>query len=975
MSFSSPLVAFDNRLLTIEEQFRQRQHGQAIRELAKLKESEFAGNAYQHGLYLSLLADSHYCEGNYKPALECGLKAVRLLAEHPANKQFGRVQLVLSKTYSAVGDLKNAEIRARDALAAFRRDNDQAAQVDPYNELARLSFMQGKYESAVSFLEDALANASDDTRRVAQFTGNLGRIRIHTGQWTQAEKDLRFAIDYAQGNNRETSLAANLLSLGYLQIKRRQFILAGRTLDSALEIIGRLSLKREKLIYLEYAGELALAKGDLYRAKALLSDAYHKGMLIAPDSAVVSQPARRLAETELALDNVDEAMKYAQKALELARGLGELEEIAVSQRTIANVFAGTNQFVDALEYIRLALESARQLGDPYEIILTLLAMADIKIAANSDEREKIRAALDEAYRLAKKMKLDFLMAETDYRAGVFACQEGNLSTGFRKLSRSERLYARLDDQPKVRKVSKFLRTLAEQAVVLSVSEENTFKIFGNQITATEYSDFKSSSFEQVIESVRKRCTSYRAAICAPDHDGESVIATGAFKDSARAKFAESFTGMLGQEISKSKPTLMLDCRRDPFINELFPDDPTPVASVIVVPFQLSDKSTCYLYLDRQSHDNCLNPFSQADLNFAVGFSDLIAFRWAEMEKNKLAEDNLRLKQQLMEKSAFPNIITNSKEMLDILNQVRQVVNANISISIEGETGCGKDLVAKAIHYNSDRRNNRFISVNCAALPETLLESELFGYARGAFTGADRNKPGLFEEAHKGTFFLDEIGDMPLSVQAKILRVLESKEIVRLGETQPRLVDVRIVSATNKDLKEAMNAGQFRQDLYYRLSALTFRLPPLRDRKEDIPLLISHFLKDTDKTIDPELMKVMLDHDWPGNVRELDNEIKKLILLSGDEKSIGIELVSGRIQSSGNGNGSTSRRAESIGTDVEFSDQYTLYDYLATYEKQFIVRALKEKSGVKKHAAAVLNIPESTLRLKIKQYNIDLTQLG
>jgi len=384
---------------------------------------------------------------------------------------------------------------------------------------------------------------------------------------------------------------------------------------------------------------------------------------------------------------------------------------------------------------------------------------------------------------------------------------------------------------------------------------------------------------------------------------------------------------------------------------------------------MGDGSTCYLYIDKLSEDSSLNPFNQAELNFAVGFSDLIAFKWTELQKNRILEENRRMKSQLMEQSDFPNIITHSSVMLELLGQVRQVVDSTISISIEGETGSGKDLLAKAIHFGSKRRENRFISVNCAALPETLLESELFGYKRGAFTGADQDKPGLFEEADGGTFFLDEIADMPLSIQAKVLRVLEEKEIVRLGETTPRKVDVRVVSATNRDLKEQMAAGLFRQDLYYRLSAISFKIPPLRERREDIPLLVAHFADGEAERLSPEVLKMMTDYDWPGNVRELENEVRKLVLLSGDSAIIGSEMVSTKLRGTVPSD-ATSTPVAVPDDRVQFSEDYSLYDFLATHEKRFIVNALRKKKGVKKHAAALLNIPESTLRLKIKQYGID-----
>jgi transcriptional regulator with PAS, ATPase and Fis domain len=310
-------------------------------------------------------------------------------------------------------------------------------------------------------------------------------------------------------------------------------------------------------------------------------------------------------------------------------------------------------------------------------------------------------------------------------------------------------------------------------------------------------------------------------------------------------------------------------------------------------------------------------------------------------------------------------------MLEMLSRVQQVVNSNISMSIEGETGSGKDLLAKAIHYSSNRRDKKFISVNCAALPETLLESELFGHKKGAFTGADRDKVGLFEEANGGTFFLDEVADMPLSIQAKVLRILEEKDVVRLGDTKPQKVDVRIISATNRDLKVEMEAGKFRQDLYYRLTALCFRIPPLRERREDIPLLIRHFAGEKAKFA-AEALKHLVAFDWPGNVRELENEIKKLTLLAGDNNIIDVDLLSNKLMEH---NGAAILGDLDLNTSINFDDSFSLYDYLAEYERRFIMKALCEHGGVKKHAAAHLNIPESTLRLKIKQYNIDVKSLN
>jgi transcriptional regulator with GAF, ATPase, and Fis domain len=600
-------------------------------------------------------------------------------------------------------------------------------------------------------------------------------------------------------------------------------------------------------------------------------------------------------------------------------------------------------------------------------------LADLSVQAESGDRDHSQRLYDEAIRVFRRLKLDYWTAEAEYRAGVHDCRQGRLSRGFGKLSRSERIFSALAESSKVRRVSHFLASLADQAVALSVSEENEFKLFGRLINPDDLEDLDGGEMDGIIDVLRRRTGADRVLIVTPDNDPGIVGASLKMNARQVRVFMDNFCRLVGEEISPVKPTLMLDCRRDPYVNDLFQEFPEVTASLLVLPFKTGDKTTSFIYLDRFSTDGRLNPFSQDDLNLAVGFCDVVAFKSAELQRQMLLKDNRRLKAQLMEKAAFPNIVTRNEQMLQLLEQVRQVVDSNISVLVEGPTGSGKDLLARAIHYNSVRRDKRFISVNCAALPETLLESELFGYRRGAFTGADRDKPGLFEEADGGSFFLDEISDMPLSVQAKILRVLEEKEIVRLGESTPRRVDVRVISATNKALKDQMEAGAFRQDLYYRLAGLTFRLPPLNERREDIPLLVEHFLRDSGKRISSQALKHLVAYDWPGNVRELDNEVKKLVLLAGTNDLIEADVLSSKVLSSKAGS-----TAPAMGMpnseEIEFNQQYSLYDYLAGFERRFIVKALRERNGVKKHAAAMLNIPESTLRLKIKEYKIDLNRL-
>lgn len=325
-----------------------------------------------------------------------------------------------------------------------------------------------------------------------------------------------------------------------------------------------------------------------------------------------------------------------------------------------------------------------------------------------------------------------------------------------------------------------------------------------------------------------------------------------------------------------------------------------------------------------------------------------------MDQKWVTEENRILKGELEEKFSFHQLIGKSKSMLRIYELIRQVAASPSNILIEGESGTGKELVARALHANSLRNSMPFVAINCSALPETLLESELFGYAKGAFTDARASKRGLFEEADGGTLFLDEISSMPIGLQAKILRAIQDGEIRSLGQTATHKVDVRIIAATNQDLEREVDNGHFREDLYYRLNVIRIFLPPLRDRREDIPLLAVHFLKHyarlNQKTIsgfDPEAMTYLMNATWRGNVRELENSIERAVVLCRGDQVTGQEMMQIR---------HVGRRARLEGDFIP----------LRQLEDLYIKKILDSVHGNKEQAARILGVSSRTLYRRFQQ---------
>jgi len=352
-----------------------------------------------------------------------------------------------------------------------------------------------------------------------------------------------------------------------------------------------------------------------------------------------------------------------------------------------------------------------------------------------------------------------------------------------------------------------------------------------------------------------------------------------------------------------------------------------------------------------AYDYLTKPFRMAQVLLAID----------KAEKDKLLRDEMALlRREVAEKYSFHNIVGRSKPMVDVFQLIQAVSRSDATVLIRGSSGTGKELVAKAIHYGSPRAEGPFVAVNCSALPETLLESELFGHVRGAFTGATSDRRGLFEVAGGGSIFLDEIGDLTAPLQLRLLRVLQEKEIRRVGDSASRSVDVRVIAATNRDLEAAMQEGRFRDDLYYRICVIPVHLPDLKDRREDIPILATHFLKGlaeraekAPEGFEPAAMEALVSYDWPGNVRELENVIERAVTL-GTARRISPDDLPVRLRDA--------PPPPEVGLELE---GFTLHEA----EAKQVVRAMEAAGGSKTKAARLLGIDRRTLYRKMEALEI------
>jgi Nif-specific regulatory protein len=475
-----------------------------------------------------------------------------------------------------------------------------------------------------------------------------------------------------------------------------------------------------------------------------------------------------------------------------------------------------------------------------------------------------------------------------------------------------------------------------------------------------------AAVEKVLEILDRELGMKRGAIALLEGEGDLKIqyAYGLSEGERQRGRYKVDEGVTGKVVASGRPIIVPQVSKEPlFLHRTRKRSPDTEESFICVPIKDRRKtvgalSITYPYKQNRNYEDSVQLLTIVTSMIA---QSLRLAQLVEQERAQLQDENALLKRELQQKYDFRNIVGTSKEMRDVYEQIAQVAPSGATVLIRGESGTGKELVAHAIHYNSPRSSKPFVKVNCAALPESLIESELFGHEKGAFTGAVARKRGRFELAEGGTLFLDEIGDLSPAMQVKLLRALQEREFERVGGTETIKVNVRLITATNVDLEQAVSDGRFRSDLYYRLNVFSIYLPPLRERKTDILLLADHFLEKYGrqngkriKRISTPAIDMLMTYHWPGNVRELENVVERATLVCEGNVIHGYHLPP------------TLQTAEGSGTVTKMS----LDQAINAFEKDLIQDALKTTRGNRARAARLLDTTERILGYKVKKYEID-----
>ena len=833
--------------------------------------------------------------------------------------------------------LQHGEVAAEymlEALQLYQELGDLEGEIQALGSLAYLCDVSGRHKEAIAYMcrEIEKRHALEEAQNKAIVQVREGVVALVEFRFETAKEHLKAAVRTSQqlGLEHYRIRALNLLQRVY-------FYLGDLNLVEALcdEVIGEWQKRGD--VYWEavnflYLGELALERGDFAGALEYAETSSER-FLETPRKdyvyrayAIAATATAKMGDTELALEWAEKASEGTQQTSGMYTGILPLVYCGIGV-----ALAQVGRIAEAKEAFERAIECRRESkGDHWARALLMAG----EFYLERDDMIKAQAHLEEAKQAFGEMEMSYFQEKTQVLLNQLSRDEDGRSRDAAFSSEISVDTLSVDRLRLLYDVSRELTTERDVKVLLD-------RVLGNLLVVYPA--------ERVLIAVKNEAPKGFVVDAVRHHNVES--------DDAE----ELSRGIIRRVIETNEPVLSIDAQTDERLNQYQSVIDYHIRSVLCVPlFHVSEGVMGALYVD---HRGIGNAFSEEDQTFLQAFANLVGVALVNARMYEQLEEKTRYLQQEAEKRyQLGDLVGQSDAMQRVYQLIETAAKSDIPVLVQGETGTGKGLAARAIHYNSTRKDQRFLSQNCASLSPELLQSELFGHKKGAFTGATEDHIGIFEAANGGTVFLDEIADAPPQLQRSLLRVLQEGEIRRVGETVDRTVDVRIIAATNRDLKKEVEKGSFREDLYYRLHGIQIDMPPLRQRIEDVPLLAEHLLtrakEDANKSVGGltvGAIKALTSYNWPGNVRELEHKVRLAVALSEEGDEITSDLFS-----------------EAVGYTVSgasVESQGRLQDRVQEYEKRLIMDALEKYEGNITHTAKELGITRAGLQKKINRLGL------
>ncbi len=956
--------------------------------------------------------------GEHEAALESHDEGLRLLAGHPSDPEpelavellFGRALAVRD-----LGDQEAALAAARTALARAGREGLERLRASLLNALGMFAVGRGDWRRAGRLVRRGLwvAGKTGDETLCLTLRNNLGNILWKTGDFEGALDLYRQNLELCERTHDVWGQLSTLNNLGILECSRGHWQAAREPLTRSLELKRRLGLREKEALARLNLGEVEEVLGDWGRAerhyeralKLLAGTPDHRERFAALiQLASLDRKRGRLAEAERRLreaqagagrlgdqdllaqchhllgqiekdqDDLDAAGLHLAKALETAEAAGTRQVLARVQISLADLALRAGDLAGAERHGREARRHAEEQGDRFTLarLLVLDGRLAGRLAGTRDEVERAERLLAEGVRVLEELEAPFEHARALREWGL---RTWNVDTALRRLRSAlaifERLGAETERQRTSTAIERIERVRERQRIGDGQSANAVLYEVSKVVNSTlDLQEVLNRTLDLVLERLgAERGMIVLANRITRDLEIAAVRNVGREDEEEGRKLSES---VVRRVIETREPVLAVDALTDGRFAGAESIVARHILSILCVPLAIRDRLAGAIYVD---HRQSRHLFGPGDLDFLTAFADQAAIAienarlYGEIDaaRQRLKEENESLRREVLSRHDLGSLVGRSRSITQLKQVLEKVARNPSTVLIRGESGTGKGLVGRILHAISPQRQGPFIHFNCAALPETLVESELFGHEKGAFTGAAGQKLGRFELANHGTIFLDEIGKVSPAVQAKLLRVVEEKEFERVGGTRTLKADVRVIAATNLDLEAAITRNEFREDLFYRLNIIPIVLPPLRQRPEDIPYLVDHFLAKISRDlgrppreIDRAVLDLFAAYPWPGNVRELEAALHRAFVLAEGETLTVADF--GWI---------APRRPPEKGPPAPATNLAPggYEAALDGYDRQLISAALAQSQGRIRETARLLGIARNTLRAKMKKYGL------